>query len=56
MENRPPLDTEVTQDKFQVLFNERSSLSIPEFLLPDGIHNRGNYIISLSNLTKWMAE
>jgi electron-transferring-flavoprotein dehydrogenase len=31
-------------------------LKIPTFLFPKTIHNHGNYIISLSKLTKWMGE
>lgn len=31
-------------------------MSIPEFLLPDQIHNKGNYIISLGQLCAWMSE
>jgi len=56
MENRPPLNTEVKQDKFMFLPNDKLSITIPHFLQPKSIHNNGNYIISLSDLSKWMGD
>ncbi|KRX04275.1 hypothetical protein PPERSA_11399 [Pseudocohnilembus persalinus] len=55
MENRPPLDTQCTSDKFMIL-TENSGISIPEFLIPKTLHNGGHYIISLSQLTRWLGE
>lgn len=46
---------QVTDDKFLVLPNDKSSFAIPNALLPPQLHNDGNYIISLSQLTRWMA-
>lgn len=42
-----PVETPVTEDVVQVLFNESSSFKIPGFVMPKSIHNHGNYIISL---------
>ena len=49
-----PLDTEVTQDRFFVL-GPAGALALPMFLTPPLMRNHGNYIVSLSNLTKWLA-
>jgi electron-transferring-flavoprotein dehydrogenase len=38
------------------LLNEKHSISVPYFLMPQTIHNTNNYIISLSDLTKWLSE
>lgn len=56
MENRPPLDTGVTEDRFLLLGKNDKSLHVPSFLLPQQLHNTGNYIISLGNLCKWLGE
>ena len=50
-----PLTQEVTDDAF-MFFGEKSGLRTPNFLLPECFQNHGNYIISLSNVTKWMAQ
>jgi electron-transferring-flavoprotein dehydrogenase len=46
--------TPVRNDKFSVL-TETGSYTIPNFLLPSQLHNDGNYIISLSQLCRWLA-
>jgi len=50
-----PLNQPVTQDQFLFL-SEHSGVQTPEWLLPPCFNNHGNYIISLGNLTKWLAE
>ena len=49
-----PLETPALSDDFLVL-TEDKSLAIPNMLLPPQLHNDGNYIISLSKLTRWLA-
>lgn len=51
-----PLNTPVKSDEMKVLWNESSSTSIPNFLLPKSIDNHGNYIISLNELCVWLGE
>jgi electron-transferring-flavoprotein dehydrogenase len=46
-----PLQTPVTQDEF-LLFTENKSLRLPT---PPPMHNKGNYIISLGKLCRWLA-
>ena len=50
-----PVTTAVTAEKFLIL-TKRKSLSVPTALLPPAMHNRGNYVISLGNLCRWLAE
>mmetsp|Transcript_10578 Transcript_10578/g.30299 ORF Transcript_10578/g.30299 Transcript_10578/m.30299 type:complete len:608 (-) Transcript_10578:252-2075(-) len=50
-----PIDTPVTEDAFLVL-SETSSVQIPNMLLPPQLHNDGNYVISLSQLVRWLGE
>jgi electron-transferring-flavoprotein dehydrogenase len=50
-----PLDTAVTEDRF-CFFTKSSAIAIPHFLLPPLMSNRGNYIVSLSNLCKWLGR
>lgn len=54
-EKGAPLNTPVTEDKFSFL-GEEKHLNLPSFLLPPEQHNEGNYIISLSQLTRWLGE
>ncbi|CAB9510527.1 flavoprotein-ubiquinone oxidoreductase, mitochondrial [Seminavis robusta] len=47
--------TPVQHDQFLVL-TEDKSMGIPHFLLPSQLHNDGNYIISLSQLCRWLGK
>ena len=49
-----PLSQPVTAD--EVLFlSETGSTKTPSWLVPDCFHNEGNYVISLGNVTRWLA-
>jgi electron-transferring-flavoprotein dehydrogenase len=50
-----PLNTAVAHDEFR-FFTETGSWKVPSALLPKELHNHGNYIISLGNLCRWLAE
>lgn len=50
-----PLNTPVSDETFMFL-SETGGFSIPTFLLPPPMHNKGNYIISLGNLCRWLGE
>ncbi len=47
-----PLHTPVTQERFLFL-TERASYTLP---LPPQMHNAGNYIISLGQVCRWLAQ
>ena len=55
-ERGAPLKTPVTRDEFYLFRNERAAMRWPHALLPKSMHNRGNYIISLGNLCRWLGE
>lgn len=50
-----PLNQPVTAD--DVLFlTETGSTRTPDFLVPDCMHNEGNYVISVGNVVRWLAQ
>ena len=50
-----PIKTNVRSEDF-LFYTNNKSIKIPNFLLPKALQNHGNYIISLSNLCKWLGE
>jgi electron-transferring-flavoprotein dehydrogenase len=50
-----PLNQPVTDDAFLVL-TENHGFRVPNFLLPGCFHNEGNYIISLGEVVRWLAQ
>ena len=54
-EQGAPLNCPVTEDRFLFLTNEQKSIRFPNALLPDTLHNEGNYIVSLGNVARWLA-
>ncbi len=50
-----PLNQPVTDDTFLFL-SEAGATRTPNLLLPPCFHNEGNYIASLANLTRWLAQ
>ncbi|MDC3100000.1 electron transfer flavoprotein-ubiquinone oxidoreductase [Candidatus Pelagibacter sp.] len=50
-----PIKTKVTKEKFLFL-GKTKSISWPTWLLPKVQQNHKNYIISLANLCRWLAE
>ena len=55
-EKEAPLTTPVKDDQFKILFNEKSSFTVPSMFLPKSIDNHGNYIISLNELCVWLND
>ncbi|MEQ8480483.1 MAG: electron transfer flavoprotein-ubiquinone oxidoreductase [Hoeflea sp.] len=50
-----PFKTAVNADHFLVL-GPAGSVRLPNFMMPPLMNNHGNYIVSLSNVTKWLAD
>jgi electron-transferring-flavoprotein dehydrogenase len=50
-----PLNQAVTDDELLIL-SEQSSSTVPSWLMPRNFHNDGCYVVSLSNVTKWLAQ
>lgn len=51
-----PLKTAVTGDDIYYLPGAEKSIRFPDMLIPKPMRNHGNYIISLGNLCRWLAE
>ncbi len=51
-----PLNTAVTRDDILFFTSEQKSLRMPGFMSPKTMHNHGNYIASVGNLTRWLGE
>ncbi len=51
-ERGAPLNTPVSDDRFLLLTHKRS-VALP---VPPSLHNKGNYIISLANLCRWLGS
>lgn len=49
-----PVKTNVTEEKFMYL-GEQSSFNLPSVFLPNVMHNKNNFIISLGNFCKWLS-
>ncbi|WP_079201686.1 electron transfer flavoprotein-ubiquinone oxidoreductase [Pseudomonas sp. CC6-YY-74] len=51
-----PLHTPVKRDDIYLLNNATKASRIPDLFVPKTMHNQGNYIISLGNLCRWLAQ
>ena len=50
-----PLNTAVTEDNFY-LMGESGQLRLPNLIMPPLMNNHGNFIVSMGNVCRWMAE
>lgn len=50
-----PITVKVKEDNFYVL-GEAGQLRLPNFIMPPLMNNHGNYIVSMGNVCRWMAE
>lgn len=55
-EKGAPLNTEVTEDHIYLLKDEDRATRLPGFSTPKTMHNEGNYIVSMGNVCRWLAE
>ncbi|WP_163935349.1 electron transfer flavoprotein-ubiquinone oxidoreductase [Paraferrimonas sp. SM1919] len=51
-----PLNTAVTKDEIYLFNDEAKSTKLPNAFCPKTMHNHGNYIVSLGNVCRWLAE
>ncbi len=51
-----PLNTPVKRDDIYLLNSADKATKVPNFFVPKPMHNEGNYIISLGNLCRWLAQ
>ena len=50
-----PLNTAVKEDNFYVL-GESGQIRLPNVIMPPLMSNHGNYIVSMGNVCRWLAE
>ncbi|QHQ37021.1 electron transfer flavoprotein-ubiquinone oxidoreductase [Algicella marina] len=50
-----PVSTEVTEDRFLML-GEGGHVRVPNKPMPPLMNNHGNYIVSMGNVCRWLAE
>jgi len=55
-ERGAPVNTEVIGDDIYLLRNQEKSIKMPSWMIPKTMHNLGNYIVSLGNLSRWLSE
>lgn len=51
-----PLDTPVSEDRVMLFTGPEKAIRMPTMLAPRTMHNRGNYVVSLGNLCRWLGE
>ncbi|MBE9476886.1 MAG: electron transfer flavoprotein-ubiquinone oxidoreductase [Proteobacteria bacterium] len=54
-EKGAPIKVAVKEDNFLRL-TEKGASKIPNFIMPPLMNNHGNYIVSMGNVCRWMAE
>jgi electron-transferring-flavoprotein dehydrogenase len=55
-EKGAPLNTPVKRDDIYILRDEEKAFKTPGAFIPKPMHNEGNYIVSLGNVCRWLAE
>jgi len=55
-EKGAPLNTPVTGDDILMLTSAEKGIKVPGMFAPKTMHNEGNYIVSLGNVCRWLAE
>ena len=55
-EKGAPLTTQVSHDEIYYLRGDLASSKVPSFAFPKTMHNDGNYIVSMGNVCRWLAE
>ena len=51
-----PLKTDVTRDDILFFTSATKHVKVPNALSPKTMHNQGNHVASVGNLTRWLAE
>ncbi|TMP35962.1 electron transfer flavoprotein-ubiquinone oxidoreductase [Pseudoalteromonas rubra] len=55
-EKNAPVTTKVTEDEIYLFKDQSKATSIPHFAVPKTFKNDGNYIVSMGNVCRWLAE
>ena len=51
-----PLKTSVARDEVYLLHSAQKGIKLPNLFVPKTMHNDGNYVASVGNLCRWLAE
>ncbi|MEH8019129.1 electron transfer flavoprotein-ubiquinone oxidoreductase [Rheinheimera muenzenbergensis] len=51
-----PVTTAVTHDDIYLFKNADNAVKLPSFAVPKTMHNGGNYVVSIANLCRWLAQ
>jgi len=55
-EKGAPVTTQVTGDDIYLLNSDTNGIKLPNFAVPKTMHNEDNYIVSMGNVCRWLAE
>lgn len=51
-----PLLAPVVEDQIYYFTSSSGAIKVPNVLAPKTMHNKGNYVVSLGNVCRWLAE
>lgn len=51
-----PLNVPAIEDRVYMLSSPTKATKLPDSIVPASMHNDGNYIVSLGNVVRWLAE
>lgn len=51
-----PISVKVSKDEVYYFSNSESAVTIPHFCVPKTMHNEENYVVSMGNICRWMAN
>ena len=54
-EKKAPINVKVKEDNFYIL-GEAGKIRLPNWFMPPLMSNHGNYIVSMGNVCRWMAD
>ncbi|KAA0875100.1 electron transfer flavoprotein-ubiquinone oxidoreductase [Nitrincola tapanii] len=55
-ERGAPLKIKIEREQTWLLTSAQKGVKLPGIGVPKTMHNKGNYVVSLANLTRWMGE
>ena len=55
-ERDAPITVEAKEDLCVYVDQRKGSTALPSSIVPSGMHNDGNYIVSFGNVVRWLAE
>ncbi len=55
-EKGAPLNVPAIQDRVYMLGSATKATKLMDSIVPESMHNKGNYIVSLGNVVRWLAQ